>query len=115
MNCVKCGREAPENRLFCDECVEEMEKYPVKPDAVVLLPPVNSTAAKKKPVRKKAVLTPEEQVKKLKSRVRVLAALVLILSLMMGAMTYVTITTMDDILDRTSWGQNYSSRPQPGN
>ena len=38
MNCMKCGREIDEAQAFCAGCLEEMEKYPVKPDVVVKLP-----------------------------------------------------------------------------
>ena len=36
MKCLKCGRET--DQTFCQACREEMEKYPVKPGTIVLLP-----------------------------------------------------------------------------
>ena len=38
MNCMKCGRETDDNNVFCQNCLLEMEKYPVQPGSVVLLP-----------------------------------------------------------------------------
>ena len=38
MSCMKCGKEVSEGQVFCQECLEEMEKYPVKPGTAVLLP-----------------------------------------------------------------------------
>ena len=31
MNCMKCGREIPEQQTFCDVCLEVMSQYPVNP------------------------------------------------------------------------------------
>ncbi len=39
MNCMKCGREISPELVFCEECLAEMENYPVKPDTPVVLPP----------------------------------------------------------------------------
>ena len=39
MNCVKCGREIPEDQVFCEICLTEMENYPVKPGTAVHIPP----------------------------------------------------------------------------
>lgn len=38
MSCMKCGKEVSAGQVFCDECLLEMEKYPVKPGTPVLLP-----------------------------------------------------------------------------
>ena len=39
MNCMKCGREIGENRVFCDLCLADMEKYPIKPGIAIQLHP----------------------------------------------------------------------------
>ena len=62
MVCLKCGRDAAGEQVFCDSCLSIMEESPVKPGTPVLLPsPKKQTAAKKAPHRKRA-LSPEEQV-----------------------------------------------------
>ena len=38
MSCMKCGKEVSEGQVFCEECLTEMERYPVKPGTPVLLP-----------------------------------------------------------------------------
>ena len=38
MNCMKCGREAPDGQVFCGDCLERMQAHPVKPGTPVLLP-----------------------------------------------------------------------------
>ena len=34
MNCLKCGREIEEGQVFCNDCLVQMAKYPVKPEVV---------------------------------------------------------------------------------
>ena len=70
MYCLRCGRETEEEQAFCLECQKEMAKYPVDPNAVVQLPP-RKQAAPKKPVKRR--VTPEEQIRLLKRRVRLYA------------------------------------------
>lgn len=38
MNCMKCGQETVDEHVFCEKCLAVMEKYPVRPGAVVMLP-----------------------------------------------------------------------------
>ena len=55
MRCLKCGRESEET--FCRICQEEMEKYPVKPGTIVLLP--KERTEEKKPAPRKPQVPPE--------------------------------------------------------
>ena len=108
MNCMKCGREISGDHAFCPKCLALMEKYPVKPDVVVQLPPRRDTSPKKVQPRKKP-LTPEEQVQRLKKRNRWLVAalcLVLVGSLLLFSITidYFRQLDVQKIL-----GQNYST------
>ena len=105
--CPKCGREAAENMAFCADCLAEMEKYPVKPGVVVLLP---QREKESKPVRRRhAPPTPEEQLAKLKKRIR---GLILALILALGAAGVFGWMAATDFLNETDVklpGQNYSS------
>ena len=38
MSCMRCGKETKEDQAFCDECLEEMEQYPIKPGTPIQLP-----------------------------------------------------------------------------
>ncbi len=38
MKCMRCGNQTEENQVFCAECLEDMERQPVKPGTPVLLP-----------------------------------------------------------------------------
>ena len=71
MHCMKCGRKTGESHAFCDECMEEMKKYPVKPGTVIRLPERRTTPVDKKrhqkylPFRKAA-----DQITMLRNRTR---------------------------------------------
>ena len=58
---MKCGREIPVGQVFCDECLEDMEKYPVKPGTAVQLPARPKPAPVKKSfIRRRPALSLEE-------------------------------------------------------
>lgn len=106
MNCLKCGREVPGEQVFCENCLLEMEKYPVKPGTVVQLPRHRDNAGLKKSPKRRAVPL-EEQVKLLRKRlwtqtILLLLALVVILVLAIPAAQYL-------MEDHFLPGQNYST------
>ena len=61
---MKCGKETKSDRFFCQECLEDMERYPVKPDTPVYLPPV--IRQERKTQRFTPPPAPEEQVAQLR-------------------------------------------------
>ncbi len=71
MQCMKCGRDLQPGQVFCDECLAEMEKYPVKPGTVVLLPRYQRPNIQPKKTVKRGVPL-EEQLRKAKNRNRLL-------------------------------------------
>ena len=88
MNCIKCGINVPENQVFCDACLAEMEKYPVKPDVTVVLPPRKETPVVKKKSRKRTIPA-EEQLRRVKAKLRLAhltLAVVFICFLLLAAM-----------------------------
>ena len=105
MNCMKCGRETENEEVFCRNCLQIMEKYPVRPGTVVLLP------RRREPTMKKTVkrhsIPAEEQIKILKKRVMILwFALVLCIA----AILIMVNPTLHYALDKhVPVGQNYSS------
>jgi hypothetical protein len=88
MNCIKCGEKIPENQVFCDVCLADMEKYPVKPDVTVVLPHREETPVTKKKSRKRTI-PPEEQLRRIKIKLRLAhltLAVVFICFLLVAAM-----------------------------
>ena len=114
MNCLKCGREIDEGQYFCGDCLLVMEKYPVKPGASVQLPPrADSIAPKKAHPKRRGKAAPEEQVKALKIRVRVLSA---VLAVCLILLIVFSVLTIKDVREkRLLPGQNYSSANSIGN
>ena len=105
MGCMKCGKETGQNQVFCDDCLAEMEKYPVKPGTVVQIP---NRPAKKQTHHRRVAVAPEEQIKRLTNRVHRLMLVVIITSAL--AILFALLTF--DILEKSSMqkllGQNYS-------
>lgn len=106
MNCMKCGREIYGENVFCQDCLTEMEKYPVLPDTVVLLPRRReSLIVKKNP--KRHVLTVDEQINLLRKWVLILLFLLIVcitaIALMLKPVLHYAMDEHFEI------GQNYSS------
>lgn len=82
MTCMKCGREIPAEQVFCDGCLEVMEKYPVKRDAAIHLPLRKEQSSSKKQGGRRRQLPPEEQVVFLRKRLRRARAAAVVLCLL---------------------------------
>ena len=106
MNCMKCGRETQNEAVFCPDCLMEMEKYPVQPGTVVLLPRRRENSLVKK-LPKRHVLSAEEQIKILRKRITILTVA---LAVCLVAIAFMIKPTMHYVLDEhVEIGQNYSS------
>ena len=108
MNCLKCGREIDEGQVFCNDCLVQMAKYPVKPGTAVQLPSRGSAAAAKKVhARRRGKTALEEQLKALKARVRVLSVLLAVCVVLLIVLSVFTLRYMS--ANRLLPGQNYSA------
>lgn len=86
MNCLRCGRETIGQQVFCDHCLDDMARHPVKPDVAIHLPVRKPKEPQRKASRwRRKEHSPEEMVVILRNRVRILAALALILAMMLAA------------------------------
>ena len=85
MYCLKCGKDTKGDHVFCQSCIEIMDKYPVKADAHVQLPNRSATSAQRRSGKKRHLVTPDEQIATLQKRVRRLALLALVLILLLSA------------------------------
>ena len=108
MNCMKCGREIEEPQVFCELCLEDMKKHPVKPGIAIQLPHKKELPVKKAAPKRRQAPTAEERVQKLQRRVRWLAALWLITLALLAATIY---PTVEYFLGNSFLlpGQNYST------
>lgn len=66
MYCLRCGKETPEEHVFCESCLQAMEQYPVKPGIPVQLPNRPVAAPSKKTGKKIRNLPVEEQLEHLR-------------------------------------------------
>ena len=105
MNCMKCGRETENEQVFCQGCLQIMEKYPVRPGTVVLLPRRRESTIKK--TVKRHVIPAEEQIKILKKQ-KMILWFVLVFCIAMIVM--MINPTLHYALDKhVEIGQNYTA------
>ena len=109
MQCMKCGREIPAGQAFCEACLADMEKYPVKPGTAVRIPSRREeTAPKKQPPRRKTVPA-EEKVIILRRRLWVVGVtLTLLLALISGCL-FMAVKYIWENDGKPLPGQNYST------
>lgn len=79
MECLKCGKETEFDHCFCNECMEQMEKYPVKPGTPVQLPQPSARTSPAKERPKKKAASEADQLAKLYHRNQILVVLLLLL------------------------------------
>lgn len=86
MNCMRCGRNTTEQQVFCDRCLDDMARHPIKPDVAVYLPVRKPIEPQRKQNRhRKREHSAEEMVTILRKRLLMLTAAVIILVMMLGA------------------------------
>ena len=109
MSCMKCGRDTEEGQVFCAACLETMAKYPVKPGIAIQLPGrKDAPAPKKNHAKRRQPPTAEEQVRKLRKRLKSMVILWLVTLMLLAAAVYPTVEyfrSKQNLLP----GQNYST------
>ena len=106
MNCLKCGKETADPHVFCEECQEVMESFPVKPGTAVHLP--HRAEPQEKKNHKRIPSTAETIVFLRKSNRRLLVAiliLILTVCLLLGALA----RTITEYKDASQIGKNYTT------
>lgn len=107
MVCLKCGRDAAGEQVFCDSCLQLMDESPVKPGTPVLLPSPKNQGAAKKQTHRKRVLPPEEQVIHLKKALRRMYLCVAVLTVVLAMATALLVKEILQT-DAPAIGQNYN-------
>lgn len=86
MKCMRCARETAPQQVFCNACLEDMARHPVRSDTPIYLPVRKpKEAPRKKSRRFRRERTAEEMVMILRKRVKVLTALTVIMVMMLSA------------------------------
>lgn len=101
--CLKCGKQAAAHNAFCDECLQVMQQYPVKPGTAFQILP--------RPIRKAAPreASPAEQIAQLRSTKNRLIAMVLTVTALLLIMALMLLYNLDDQPQATPIGRNYTS------
>ena len=85
MKCLRCARETADQQVFCNACLDDMARHPVRSDTPIYLPVRKVSVTPKSKRRHRRERTAEEIVPILRKRIRVLTALVVILAMMLAA------------------------------
>ena len=109
MNCMKCGRELKTSGVFCEECLAEMEKYPVKSNISVHLPHRAPPAPARKRNRRQKYIKPEDQIRHLKKVRNWLSLLLVVALLAFGAAAAMLLHFLDVDAGDFGIGQNYNT------
>lgn len=109
MHCLKCGKEAAEIQVFCDDCQAVMENYPVKPGTAVHLPRRDVSAQKKKSSPRHQEETSAEQILRLRKTVRRLLFIVATLSLLLSATAGMLLHLLLNDDASSTIGKNYTT------
>ena len=109
MQCMKCGRDISADQAFCSECLTEMDRHPVRPGTVILLPNQEPVSPKKPARRKKPAPSADELVPILKKKVWTLRLISLVLALLLTAISIVAVQAVTELDWQRLLGQNYST------
>ena len=109
--CIKCGREIGPDAVFCEECLADMERHPVKPGTPVILHQ-KPAFVRRNPSRK--VKKTEEQIRGLKRTVAWLWALIVLLALALGVVTYFWLTRFGHQASTPLPGENFQTSQTQG-
>ena len=108
MNCIKCGRELRGEQVFCRECQELMEQYPVKPGTPVQLPSHGSQQeSKPKQFRIKKSLPLEAQLRKQRVTIRLLILTLIAVLLAFAATALLSLHLLNQRDHQNRMGENY--------
>ena len=109
MNCIKCGRDLRGEQVFCRECQENMEHYPVKPGTAVQLPAHTPRPdVKTKPIRIKKALPAEVRLHKQRVTIRLLILTLIAVLLAFMATAVLSLHLLDQRDHQNRIGQNYT-------
>ncbi len=108
MNCMKCGREISLGQVFCKDCLTDMARHPVAPDTPVPVfdPHANASLNLTTAPRK---VKPEEQIAKLRKRIKILTIALMATVLVFSILTALLINQLNQKMDAAAPGQNYST------
>lgn len=110
MNCMKCGRETKSDAVFCQDCLEHMERHPVPEHMLAYVPSEKDrAAAAKKHTTPHIVASAEDQVKRLKREGDMLRLMVILFALLSMFLGIVSMETLNELKLSQFIGKNYTT------
>ena len=109
MHCMKCGRKIEDQKVFCTDCLAEMENTPVNPDTVIHLPVRPALPVAKKKARRGRDGKPEDQLRHLKFVVRCLCVALAVCLVAFALSAGMLLKMIDDRDSASTIGQNYGT------
>ena len=106
MSCLKCGQEVAVGQVFCDSCLADMEKHPVKPGTPVIIPKQNKPLPSKR--NYKRAPKPEELIAAQRQFIGWLLATIVILILAIAVLS-ITVLHLKGKLNDLSLLENTSA------
>lgn len=107
MKCMRCGTKIIAGSVFCEECLADMEKHPVKPGTPINLPHREKQVQPKR--TKKRFHKPDEQIHTLRRLVIWLITLVIFLAIALSACIYMLVNQTNNHDGDRMPGQNYGT------
>ena len=114
MNCIKCGRELRGELVFCGQCKDEMEKYPIKPGTPIHLPVRPEVPEVKKKHREKKKLSPGARIRRLRTSVRLLIIALIVALLAFILTAFLALHLLEQRDHQNQIDQNYHTVTQDG-
>ncbi len=108
MGCLKCGGNTADKQVFCKDCLDVMQQYPVKQDTPIQLP-AREYATHEKKATPRREQTPAEQLGLLRRMVKWLVAIIVLLSLLLSLTGMLLIHTLNAGTSSNTIGQNYTT------
>lgn len=107
VGCLKCGKETQTSQVFCDECLEVMQQYPVRPDIAIQLPQRNARG------QERAVgpqeLSAEEELLRLRRMLRWLVGFVAVLAVLLMICAGLLLQDIPSNTPKPDIGKNYTT------
>lgn len=106
MQCLKCGKETLQSQVFCDDCQQTMEQYPVDPGTPVLIIPRSALRPEKDQRRKSKGYA--ETMRHLQKLVRRLSIALGVAALLIAVLSLCLFFALRSRGVEINIGQNYS-------
>ena len=111
MFCMKCGVSVSESQVFCEDCLKDMERYPVKPNVQVTIPVRPAVSASKKRGRRQRGSVQDEMVRTMRIKLRLAHTALIIVMLAFFALAAIMVKYLSEKPEQINPGQNYSTLP----